>query len=42
MAGKVDAFRELLEENAFRLCDSSNMRQLIPFVRKPEQVNVKE
>ena len=38
--GKVDTFRELLEENAFRLCDSSNLRELIPFVRKQEQVSL--
>ena len=40
--GKLDAFRELLEENAFRLCDTSNMRELIPFVRKQEQENLIE
>ena len=38
--GKVDTFRKLLEENAFRLCDSSNLRELIPFVRKQEQVSL--
>ena len=38
--GKVDTFRELLEENAFRLCDSSNLRELIPFVCKQEQVGL--
>ena len=38
--GKVDKFRELLEENAFRLCDSSNLRELIPFVRKQEQASL--
>ncbi len=36
----VDQFRELLEENAFRLSDSSNLRDLIPFVRKQEQVSL--
>ena len=38
--GKLDAFRELLEENAFRLCDSSNMRELLLFVRKQKQENL--
>lgn len=40
--GKLDVFRELLEENAFRLCDSSIMRELIPFVRKQVQVDLME
>ena len=35
---KVNTFRDLLEENSFRLCDSSNMRQLIPFVRKQNKM----
>ena len=40
--GKVDVFRELLEENTFRLCDSSNLCELIPFVRKQEQDSLVE
>lgn len=33
---KIGIFGELLEENAFRLCDSSNSREFIPFIRKKE------
>ena len=38
---KVDSFRELLEENAFRLSDSSNLRELVPIIHKDAQATVR-
>ena len=37
---KVDICRELLEENAYRLCDSSHLYELIPFIHKQEQSSI--
>lgn len=34
---KVDQFRELLEENAFRLSGSSHLRELLPFIHEQEK-----
>ena len=33
---KVDAFRDLLEEEAFALTSATNLRQLLPFIRHQE------
>ena len=33
---KIDCFRSLLEEHAFALTSSSNLRQIIPFIRNRE------
>ena len=33
---KMDSFRDLLEENAFRLTDRHNMQDYVPFIRKEE------
>ena len=33
---KIDNFRELLEEHAFSLSDSSNLCQLLPFILREE------
>ena len=38
---KVDRFRGIFEEHAFSLCDSSKLRQLIPFILDKEVQNVK-
>jgi hypothetical protein len=38
---KVDYFRDLFEESAFRLSNSTNLRQLVPFIHKQEQAIVK-
>ena len=35
------SFRELLEENAFRLIHSNNLSQLIPFIHKEEHTSIK-
>ena len=37
---KLDTFRELLEENAYRLSDSTNLYSLIPFIRQQEQASI--
>ena len=37
---KVDICQELLEENAYRLCDSSHLYELIPFIHKQEQSSI--
>ena len=37
---KVDCFREVLEESAFRLSHSSNLSQLIPFIREQEFASI--
>ena len=38
---KVSHFRDILEESAFRLTDSSHMSNLIPFIWKKEQKRIK-
>ena len=38
---KIDCFRDLLEENAFRLSQASNLSQLVPFIHQQEQISVK-
>ena len=38
---KVDCFRELLEENAYRLVDKRHLLDLVPFILKEEQAYVK-
>lgn len=40
--GKVDIFHELLEENAFRLSDSSNLRELVPIIHREELVTIQD
>lgn len=39
---KVDYFRTLLEERGFRLSDSSNLYQLIPFLHEEEKAAIKK
>ena len=39
---KLDIFRELLEENVYRLSDSTNLYSLIPFVHQEEQANIQK
>ena len=38
---KVILFRDVLEENAFRLTDRSHMSNLIPFIWKEEEKRIK-
>ena len=38
---KVDCFRELLEENVYRLVDKRHQLDLVPFILKEEQAYVK-
>jgi hypothetical protein len=38
---KVDSFRDIFEEHAFSLCDSSKLRQLIPFILDKEVQDIK-
>ena len=38
---KIDFLREILEENSHRLSSSQNLRQLVPFVQKQEQMAIK-
>ena len=38
---KLDAFRDLLEENAVRLTDRRHMSDLIPFLHAQEQDDIK-
>ena len=38
---KVDAFRDLLEENSFRLTDRRHMCDLIPFIIIQEKADIK-
>ena len=38
---KVDNFRDILEEHAYSLCDSSKLRQLIPFILERELTELK-
>ena len=39
---KIDFFRDLQEENGYALTNSSNLRQLLPFILKEEIASVKE
>ena len=39
---KVDCLRELLEENAYSLCDSAHLRSLIPFILQEETTKLKQ
>ena len=34
---KLDSFRDVLEENAYRLSDSRHMFDLVPFILKEEE-----
>ena len=38
---KIDCFHDLLEENAFRISQASNLSQLVPFIHQQEQISVK-
>lgn len=38
---KVDSFRDIFEEHSFSLCDSSKLRQLIPFILDKEIQDIK-
>ncbi len=38
---KVDCFRDLFEESASRLSNSTNLRQLVPFIHNQEQAIIK-
>lgn len=38
---KVDSFRDTLEKHTFSLCDSSKLRQLIPFILDKEVQDIK-
>ena len=38
---KLDAFRDLLEENMFRLTDRRHMSNLVPFIYAQEQADIK-
>ena len=38
---KLDAFRDLLEENMFRLTDRRHMSDLVPFIHTQEQAVIK-
>ena len=37
----MDCLRDLLEENAYRLSNSQNLRQPIPFIQQQEQIAIK-
>ena len=39
---KLECFREILEENAYRLTDRRHMSDLIPFIASQEQTKIKE
>lgn len=39
---KLDSFREIFEENAFALSDSSHLRRLIPFILQDEMSKMKK
>ena len=39
---KLDTFRELLEENAYKLSDSTNLYSLIPFIRQQKQASIQK
>ena len=36
----MDSFRDLLEENAFRLTDRRNMQDYVPFILKEEETRI--
>ena len=40
--GKVDCFRQVLEENALRLTDRSHLANLVPFVHQEQHTRLKE
>ena len=40
--GKIDSFRDLLEENGFALTSSTNLRQLVPFILQEELSQLKQ
>ena len=37
---KLDSFREIFEEGAYRLADQRNMSDLVPFIQKHEQAMI--
>ena len=37
---KMNSFRDLLEENAFRLTDRRNMQDYVPFILKEEETRI--
>ena len=39
---KIDCFRDLLEDNGYALTNSSNLRQLLPFILEEEMASLKE
>jgi len=39
---KLEVFKELLEENAFRLSDSRHMLDFVPFILAEEKVLIKK
>ena len=39
---KLDCFRDLLEENAYRLSDRRHMSDLVPFILKEEQCRIRK
>ena len=39
---KLDSFRDILEENAFALSDSSHLRRLVPFILQDEISKLKQ
>lgn len=39
---KIDSFRELLEENAYRLTDRRNMHDYVPFILKDEENRIRQ
>lgn len=39
---KMDAFRDILEENAYRLTDRRNMYDYIPFILKEEETRIRK
>ena len=39
---KIESFRELLEENAYRLTDCRNMHDYVPFILKDEENRIRQ
>ena len=39
---KIESFRELLEENAYRLTDRRNMHDYVPFILKHEENRIRQ
>lgn len=37
LLNKIDSFRDILEENAYRLTDRRNMSDYVPFILKEEE-----